>query len=55
MKEIVIKLVAKGYKRVPDWAELSALTRERILRNGYTSQDIETIAEEAAVAAGMTR
>jgi hypothetical protein len=55
MKEIVIKLVAKGYKHVPDWALLSGLTRERILRNGYTSQDVEAIAEEAAVAAGMTR
>jgi SpoVK/Ycf46/Vps4 family AAA+-type ATPase len=55
MKEIVIKLVTKGYKNVPDWARLSALTRSKILEKGYTSQDIEAIAEEAALAAGMTR
>jgi SpoVK/Ycf46/Vps4 family AAA+-type ATPase len=55
MKEIVIKLVAKGYKNVPDWAKLSSITRGKILEKGYTNQDIEAIAEEAALAAGMTR
>jgi superfamily II helicase len=55
MKEIVIKLVGKGYKKVPDWAALSSLTRQKILEEGYTTQDIEGIAEEAALAAGMTR
>jgi SpoVK/Ycf46/Vps4 family AAA+-type ATPase len=55
MKEIVIKLVAKGYKKVPDWARLSSITREKILEKGYTNQDIEEIAEEAALANGMTR
>jgi hypothetical protein len=55
MKEIVIKLVAKGYKKVPDWPKLSSLTRRIILEKGYTNQDVEAVAEEAAVADGMTR
>jgi hypothetical protein len=55
MKEVVIKLVAKGYKKVPDWARLSDITKKKILEKGYTNQDVEGIAEEAAVAAGMTR
>jgi superfamily II helicase len=55
MKEIVIKLVAKGYKNVPDWVRLSSITRKKILEKGYTNQDIEAIAEEAALANGMTR
>jgi hypothetical protein len=55
MKEVVIKLVAKGYKNVPDWARLSSVTKKKILEKGYTNQDIEGIAEEAAFAAGMTR
>jgi hypothetical protein len=55
MKEIVIKLVAKGYKNVPDWARLSSVTRAKILEKGYTNQDIEPIAEEAALTSGMTR
>jgi hypothetical protein len=55
MKEVVIKLVAKGYKRVPDWAPLSGMTKRKILERGYTNQDIEGIAEEAALGAGMTR
>jgi hypothetical protein len=55
MKEVVIKLVAKGYKRVPDWAPLSNMTKKKILKRGYTNQDIEGIAEEAALGAGMTR
>jgi SpoVK/Ycf46/Vps4 family AAA+-type ATPase len=55
MKEIVIKLASKGYKNVPDWAKLSSITRQRILEKGYTTEDIEAIAEEAALTAGMTR
>jgi len=55
MKEVVIRLVAKGYKNVPDWPQLSRITRQKILENGYTNQDIEAIAEEAALAAGMRR
>jgi len=55
MKEVVIKLVAKGYKRVPDWAPLSGMTKQKILEKGYTNQDIEGIAEEAALGAGMTK
>jgi hypothetical protein len=55
MKEVVIKLVAKGYKNVPDWARLSSATKEKILKKGYTNQDIDGIAEEAALAAGMTK
>jgi hypothetical protein len=55
MKEIVIKLVSKGYKHVPDWARLSNITRKQILEKGYIDQEIEVIAEEAALAAGMTR
>lgn len=55
MKEVVIKLVAKGYKNVPDWAQLSSVTKKKILEKGYTNQDIDGIAEEAALAAGMTR
>ena len=55
MKEIVIKLVTKGYKNVPDWARLSSITRKKILEKGYTNQDIEAIAEEAALTSGMTR
>ena len=55
MKQVVINLVAKGYKRVPDWAPLSSITKKKILERGYTNQDIEGIAEEAALGAGMTR
>jgi hypothetical protein len=55
MREIETKLVAKGYKNVPDWRRLSRITRQKILEKGYTTQDIEAIAEEAALAAGMTR
>jgi hypothetical protein len=55
MKDVVIKLVAKGYKRVPDWAPLSNMTKKRILERGYTNQDIEGVAEEAALGAGMTK
>jgi hypothetical protein len=55
MKEEVIKLVAKGYKNVPDWARLSSVTKKKILEKGYTNQDIDGIAEEAALGAGMTR
>ena len=54
MKEIVIKLVSKGYKNVPDWPRLSSLTKRKILEKGYTNEDIEAVAEEAALAAGMT-
>ena len=31
------------------------LMKRKILEKGYTTQDIEGIAEEAALAAGMTR
>lgn len=55
MKEVVIKLVAKGYKNVPDWARLSSVTKKKILEKGYTNQDIDGIAEEAALAVGMTK
>ena len=55
MKEIVIKLVSKGYKNVPDWVKLSRITRQKILEKGYTDEDIEAVAEEAALAAGITR
>ncbi|MGL3111841.1 hypothetical protein [Bradyrhizobium sp. BR 1432] len=55
MKEVVIKLVAKGYKNVPDWARLSSVTKKKILEKGYTNRDIDGIAEEAALAAGMTK
>jgi hypothetical protein len=55
MKDVVIKLVSKGYKRVPDWAPLSNMTKKKILERGYTNQDVEGVAEEAALGAGMTR
>jgi hypothetical protein len=55
MKEVVIKLVAKGYKNVPDWPKLSSITKKRILQKGYTSQEIDGIAEEAAFGSGMTK
>ena len=55
MREIEKKLVAKGYKNVPDWRRLSSITRQKILEKAYTTQDIEAIAEEAALAEGMTR
>jgi hypothetical protein len=55
MKEVVIELVAKGYKKVPDWVPLSSITKKLILQKGYINQDVEAVAEEAALAAGMTR
>jgi hypothetical protein len=55
MKQEVIKLVAKGYKKVPDWPELSYLTKQKILEKGYTTQDIDSIAEEAALSGGMAK
>lgn len=55
MKEVVIKLVAKGYRNVPDWPRLSSVTKKKILEKGYTNQDIDGIAEEAALGAGMTK
>jgi hypothetical protein len=54
-KEEVIKLVAKGYKNVPDWARLSSLMKKKILEKGYTTQDIDAVAEEAALDGGMTK
>jgi hypothetical protein len=55
MKEEVINLVAKGYKNVPDWAHLSSLTKKKILEKGYTTQDVDAIAEEAALGDGMRK
>jgi histone acetyltransferase (RNA polymerase elongator complex component) len=55
MKEEVINLVAKGYKNVPDWVRLSRLTKAKILEKGYTTQDINAVAEEAALGDGMRK
>ena len=55
MKEIVILLVSKGYKNVPDWPRLSSVTKAKILEKGYRTEELEAIAEEAALGAGMRR
>lgn len=55
LEPIVFSFVSRGYKDVPDWPKLSNLVRARVLEKGYTYQSLETVAEEAAVAAGMHR
>lgn len=55
LKPIIISFLSKGYKKVPDWARLASLVRAKILEKGYTYQSLESVAEEAAVGAGMTR
>ena len=54
MKEIVIKLVGERYKGSRS-GRIVGLDEAEIIQKGYTTQDIEQIAEEAAFAAGMTR
>jgi hypothetical protein len=47
-------LSAFNRNRCPQSSE-SAQILQKVLEKGYTTQDIEAIAEEAALAAGMTR
>jgi hypothetical protein len=55
MEQIIVKFISQGYRRVPDWAHLARITRELILEKGYRDKDIVEIAEEAAIADGMTK
>jgi hypothetical protein len=51
----VPRFVAEGYHNVPDTGALAYYVRELILKKGYRDVDINTIAEEAAVARGMAK
>jgi hypothetical protein len=55
MKPLVAKFVDQGYHNVPDWSELAYYTRKLILERGYRDKDVAEIAEEAAIANGMTK
>lgn len=55
MEPIVDGFVSRGYKKVPNWARLDNQVRDLIREKGYTYQSIEGVAEEAAIAGGMTR
>lgn len=55
MEPIVDSFVARGYKKVPNWAKLDNQVRDLIREKGYTYQNVENVAEEAAIAGGMTR
>jgi hypothetical protein len=54
-KRIIIELIAKGYSGVPDWYELSHAIKKKILSKGYRDQDVGSVAEEAALEAGMRK
>lgn len=55
LEPIIVSFVSRGYKNVPDWAPLAHAVRALILKNGYTYQNVENVAEEAAIGLGMTR
>lgn len=55
LEPIIFSFVSRGFKNVPDWATLGIRIRELVLKNGYSYQSLETVAEEAAKAEGMTR
>lgn len=55
LEPIIHSFLTAGYKKIPDWPELSARIRSKILEKGYTYQSLEAVAEEAAKEAGMTR
>ena len=55
MDSLVIRLVSQGYRDVPGWAHLATIMEELILKKGYRDKDVEEIAEEAALADGMSK
>ena len=55
LKPIIVSFVSRGYKKVPDWPSLSNECRKLILEKGYTFQNMEQVAEEAAIRLGMSR
>lgn len=55
LEPIIYSFVSRGFKKVPDWVELSIQVRKITLEKGYNYQSIETVAEEAAIRLGMTR
>lgn len=56
IKPIMLRFLSRGFKRVPS-NEFTLIGRiEKIAyEKGYTFQNIETVAEEAAVSLGMER
>jgi hypothetical protein len=55
MKSLVVKFIEQGYRNVPDWSHLAIYTEQLILQKGYRDKDIAEIAEEAALAHGMSK
>jgi hypothetical protein len=55
MEPLVRQFVREGYHDVPDWTNLSVLTRDLILKKGYRDQNVADIAREAAIANGMSK
>ena len=55
LKPIIIKYISEGYKKVPDWYDLSKEIDIQIRRWGMGNKDLEDIALEAAKVRGMTQ
>ncbi len=55
LEPITIEFVAKGYKKVPNWANLGSSMENLIRERGLANVDIKEIALEAAIKQGMTK
>ncbi len=55
LEPVIRGFLSKGYKKIPDWPALANALRKKILEKGYTFQNIEQAAEEAAIDQGMSR
>ena len=56
VKPIMIGFLQRGFKRIPnnEWTLIAEMKR-LAFEKGYNYQNMETVAEEAAVRLGMTR
>lgn len=54
LEPIIHSYLRVGYKKIPDWAELSHEIRKLALEKGYSYQSLEEVAKEAALRLGMT-
>jgi len=55
LEPVILDYVAKGYKKVPDWASLSNKIEGVIREKGWGSKDIKSIALDASEELGMSR
>lgn len=56
VKPIMLSVLQRGYKKVPsnEFTLINAI-KKLAFEKGYTYQNIENVAEEAAIGLGMTR